>query len=219
MKIVTQVGALADALAFVKEAIENRIVIPILGDCRLTTNGTQLEILAAHLDFVLSAEIPAPDCEPGVAVAPCLRLAKLIGELPPKAEAMLMLDGDRLVVKSGRGRWSLPTMPPEDFPVLDPPDESATSFMLAQAEARRLIERTAFAISTEETRYYLNGLYLAPRADKLVVAATDGRRGRRRELDRPRCDTGHHRPAQGSRTARRHCPRRRCHAENHRCAH
>ena len=108
--------------------------------------------------------------------APCVRLKNLIDALPPTAEVTLALDGARLRVTSGRGRWSLPTLPALDFPVLTPPADAAATFTLPADEAQRLVQRVSFAISQEETRYYLNGAYLHATDGKLCAVATDGHR-------------------------------------------
>jgi DNA polymerase-3 subunit beta len=100
----------------------------------------------------------------------------LIAQLPPKADVTLVNDGERLRVTSGRGRWSLHTLPVTDFPVLEPPAEDAATFVLPKEEARRLVQRVGFAICKEETRYYLNGVYLCAAKGRLCAVATDGRR-------------------------------------------
>jgi DNA polymerase-3 subunit beta len=176
MKTTAKADALADALDFVSAAIAKKIVIPIPGAVRIEARDGQLRFTASDLDIELTASISAPEAESGVAVVPAARLTKLVGELPADADVQLALADERLAVKSGRGRWSLPTLPPEDFPVLDPPGDGAASFVIPKAEAHRLVRRTQFAISTEETRYYLNGIHLAKRGRQLIAVATDGYR-------------------------------------------
>jgi DNA polymerase-3 subunit beta len=176
MKITLPVADLSAALDFVADAVPSRTPIPIVGHCKLVIADGKLTATATDLDIALTAEVKAPNAEPSAVTAPCARLQKLIAQLPPKADVTLAVDGERLRITCGRGRWSLPTLPVTDFPVLEPPAEDAATFVLPKEEARRLVQRVGFAISKEETRYYLNGVYLCAAKDELCAVATDGRR-------------------------------------------
>ena len=107
---------------------------------------------------------------------------------------VLTLADSRLVVASGCGRWKLPVLPVEDFPRITPPGDDAVAFTIAQGEAFRVIQRLEHAISQEETRYYLNGIYLhAAQSDNkpvLRAVATDGHRLAQVELPLPQGAAG-----------------------------
>jgi len=172
MRATVTAGALAEALAFVAKAIPSRVVIPILRDTKIAVDAGALGLVTSDLDQEHASAIAATDCEPGAAVVPCARLLKLVEALPAKAEITLKLTEQRCSISSGRGGWHLPTLNPDDFPQLDGPKDAA-SFVLAQAEARRVVHRLEHAQSDETNRYYLNGIHLARQGANLVAAATD----------------------------------------------
>lgn len=176
MKFSAPAGQLADALGYVASAMATRVVIPILGHCRMEIRDGKLSLTASDLDIELTATLDALDSEPGAITAPCGKLAKLTDALPRDAEVTLTLTDNRLVVRSGRGRWTLPTLPVEDFPVLTPPTDDAATFTLTKADVQRLIQRVGFAISDEQTRYYMMGIYLCAVDKQLCAAATNGHR-------------------------------------------
>jgi DNA polymerase-3 subunit beta len=176
MKIALPAAELSAALGFIAEAVPTNTTVPMVRHCKLAIADSTLTTTATDLDIALIAEIKAANAEPGAVTAPCARLKKLIGQLPPKADVTLVADGERLRITSGRGRWSLPTLPVTDFPMLDPPAQDAATFVLPKEEARRLVQRVGFAICEEETRYYLNGIYLRAAEGELCAVATDGRR-------------------------------------------
>ena len=117
----------------------------------------------------------------GQITAPAHTLYEIVRKLPEGAEVSLLYSGDdpRLVVSAGRSRFNLPVLPAGDFPVMST-DTSGTRFTLAKEDLARLIDKTRFAVSTEETRYYLNGLYLHAVSENgaplLRAVATDGHR-------------------------------------------
>ena len=176
MKITLTADKLATALDFVAEAVPKKSPTPILGHCAIAVTDDRITFTTTDLDFALAAEVDVAGGETGAITAPCLRLKGLVAALPATVEITLTLVDGRLTVTSGRGRWSLPTLSIEDFPRITPPDDLVTEFTLAQAEAQRIIKRVEYAISTEETRYYLNGIFLDHPVGKLVAVATDGHR-------------------------------------------
>ena len=176
MKISLCAGQFADALDFIFAAVPKRSTIPILGHAKIAIADGKLTITGNDLDIELSAEIKTSDGEPGSTAVPCARLKKLFDELQRSAEVTLAQIDDRLHVTSGRGHWSLPTLPVEDFPRLDPPTDGAASFVVPSEETRRLVKRVGFAVSTKQMQLYLNGIFLTRRRGKLTAAATDGHR-------------------------------------------
>jgi DNA polymerase-3 subunit beta len=126
---------------------------------------------------------------PGATTAPAHTLYEIVRKLPEGSQVELDAGGeDQLQLSSGRARFSLTCLPTDDFPVLSGGD-MGHEFSLPVAEVRALIDKTRFAISTEETRYYLNGIYLhAAQSDDLAVlraVATDGHRLARFEMPLP----------------------------------
>jgi DNA polymerase III subunit beta len=176
MKITLCAGQLVEALEFVFVAVPKRPTIPILSHAKIAIADGKLTIMGNDCDIELSAEINANEGEPGSTTVPCSRLKKLFDELPRSAEVTLAQMDGQLRVTSGRGHWSLPTLPIENFPRLDPPNDGAVSFVVPREETHRLIKRVGFAVSTEEVQRYLNGIFLTRRRGKLTAAATDGHR-------------------------------------------
>ena len=132
----------------------------------------------------------------------------IVRKLPDGAQIVLEGDGDRsvLAIRAGRSRFTLQTLPESDFPDLAAGDMTH-SFTLAAADLKRLIDRTQFAISTEETRYYLNGIYLhaagSAKAATLRAVATDGHRLARVDLPLPKGADGHARRDRAAQDRRR----------------
>jgi DNA polymerase-3 subunit beta len=176
VRICTRAKDFGGALDFAVTAVPKRTTIPALAHMKISAIGeNRLRMTATDFNLELTAETEAQIDQPGVAVVPASRIAKLIGELPRNAEVTLSLDDERLLIVAGRGRWRLPTLPLSDFPILSPPQQPVT-VMLDRAEALRFVRRLAAAISTEETRYWLNGVLLAHRDGRLIAASTDARR-------------------------------------------
>lgn len=155
---------LARLLSSVTKAVESRNTVPVLAMVRLVADGTNLQATATDLDVTITGSIPADG------TLSCCVDAKLLSGIVAKAGADVTMehDGNTLTVKSGRSRFKLPTLPVEDFPDMASGDFAATF----EADLSSAFASVAFAISTEETRYYLNGVYLEPTA----ATATDGHR-------------------------------------------
>jgi DNA polymerase-3 subunit beta len=135
--------------------------------------------------------IPAEVSPGGATTVPAHMIYDIVRKLPEGSQIVLDSSGDRasLTIRAGKSRFSLQTLPESDFPDLAP-GEMTHKFSLAAKELKRLIDKTQFAISTEETRYYLNGIYLhvtgPAKAHKLRAVATDGHRLAQAELDAPK---------------------------------
>jgi DNA polymerase-3 subunit beta len=174
MRCTINVKAFATALKFATRVVPVRNTIPIVGNVKLEITGTSLAITGTDLDQQNVATVDVPVSEPGATTVPGKRFADLIDRLPPDADVIMRVDDGQFLIACGRGRWKLPTLPAEDSPVLDPPGPDAAVFMLGETEARRLVRRVEHAICDEETRYYLNGVYLHRLDGKLVAVATNG---------------------------------------------
>ncbi|TGQ19283.1 DNA polymerase III subunit beta [Mesorhizobium sp. M00.F.Ca.ET.217.01.1.1] len=164
---------LARLLASTTKVVEARNTIPILSTVRLVADGDVLTVTATDLDIEVQASAP---CEGDLAVCVDAKLlAGIVGKLPTSAVVEFDLKADNLTVKSGRSTFKLQTLPVDDFPSFSA-DGFAAEFT---ADLAALFAPVAFAISTEETRYYLNGIYLHAIEDGdyyLRAVATDGHR-------------------------------------------
>jgi len=138
--------------------------------------GEELALTATDLEVELVARTAAEKTEvPGEITVPGRKLLDICKALPDKAGLQVQLDGDRLVLKSGRSRFVLSTLPAAEFPVVEDV-QAVYSLRLAQDELRRLVEKTAFAMAQQDVRYYLNGLLLETSKKFVRAVATDGHR-------------------------------------------
>ncbi|HEY0281905.1 MAG TPA: DNA polymerase III subunit beta, partial [Rhizomicrobium sp.] len=179
------------ALSHVQSVVERRNTIPILSNVMIEAAKGQLKLTATDLDIEIVEAIPSDVLRNGAATAPAHMLYDIVRKLPEGAQASLETSGDagQLVLRSGRSRFTLQALPASDFPDLTSGD-FPHRFSLPAVELKRLIENTQFAISTEETRYYLNGIYLHTvdigGTPMLRAVATDGHRLARVELPLPK---------------------------------
>lgn len=187
---VVERDVLLKALGHIQGIVERRNTIPILGNVRIDAEDGQLRLTATDMDIALVETIKADIKEEGQTTAPAHMLYDIVRKLPEGAQISLEIDTDtgRMDVKAGRSSFTLACLPVEDFPVMEAGDFD-NDFTLSSAECVELIDRTRFAISTEETRYYLNGIYLhALKNDGdglLRAVATDGHRLARMEIALP----------------------------------
>ena len=181
MKLTIERAALLKALGHVQSVVERRNTIPILSNVLLAAANGRVAFSATDLDMEISDSTPAQVEGPGQITAPAHTLYEIVRKLPEGADVSLSYTGEdpRLQVHAGRSRFNLPVLPAGDFPVMSSEGLSAPIDIDA-GELIRLIDKTRFAISTEETRYYLNGLYLHAVVEdgvqKLRAVATDGKR-------------------------------------------
>jgi len=181
MKFTIDRSALIKTLGHVQNVVERRNTIPILGNVLISAEDGAVKFAATDLDLEITESVSADIGSGGSATAPAHTLYEIVRKLPDGAEVELALEsGDpRVQLKAGRSQFSLPSLSPSDFPVLSA--EGLThSFQIEAKDLARLIDKTRFAISTEETRYYLNGIHLhaqtAEGAALLRAVATDGHR-------------------------------------------
>ncbi|NQV54438.1 MAG: DNA polymerase III subunit beta [Rhodospirillales bacterium] len=181
MKIIIERGQLLKVLTHIQSIVERRNTIPILSNVKFDAADGQLGLNATDMDLDIVETIPAEVASPGSTTAPAHTLFDIVRKLPEGAQVELESSGDdgQLSILAGRSRFTLTCLPTEDFPVLSGGDLQH-SFSVSAADLRNLVDRTRFAISTEETRYYLNGIYLhTANTDGVSVlrsVATDGHR-------------------------------------------
>lgn len=195
MKVTVERAQLLKSLGHVHRVVERRNTIPILGNVLIRAESSKLSLKATDLDLEVTETLPAEVSPGGSTTVPAHMLYDIVRKLPDGSQIVLESSGDRavLAVRAGRSRFTLQTLPESDFPDLAA-GEMTHSFKLAAADMKRLIDRTQFAISTEETRYYLNGIYLhaagSAKAATLRAVATDGHRLAQVELALPKGANG-----------------------------
>ncbi|HEX6001602.1 MAG TPA: DNA polymerase III subunit beta [Hyphomicrobiaceae bacterium] len=190
MKLVIDRGELLRGLGHVTSVVEKRTTIPILSNVLLNASEAGLRFRATDLEREVMEETRADVSQTGAATVPAHTLYDIARKLPDGAQVEIRRDNEkeRLVLASGQSLFTLQTLAAEDFPDLSP-GEFTHTFAIGAADLKRLIEKTRFAISTEETRYYLNGIYLHPATTDgkatLRAVATDGHRLAQAELPLP----------------------------------
>lgn len=190
MRVTLERSNLLKALNHVHRVVERRNTIPILSNVLLKADGASLELKATDLDLEITEATPAQVDQASATTVPAHLLYDIVRKLPEGAEVMLKTDEDgaSMAILSGRANFKLQCLPQSDFPQLSAGSFSHI-FRLDSTALKKLIDKTQFAISTEETRYYLNGIYLhtveTDGSLKLRAVATDGHRLARSELDAP----------------------------------
>ncbi len=180
MKITIERAELLKSLGHVQSVVERRNTIPILSNVKIEAADGKLTLNATDMDLDMVDSVIADVQTPGATTVSAHTLYDIVRKLPDGSQVELDATGDgQLQLSAGRSRFTLSCLPTEEFPVLSG-GELPHNFSMTAAELRALIDRTKFAISTEETRYYLNGIYLhkAERdgVDVLRAVATDGHR-------------------------------------------
>ncbi|MGN6549806.1 MAG: DNA polymerase III subunit beta [Pararhizobium sp.] len=190
MRVTLERSNLLKSLNHVHRVVERRNTIPILSNVLLNAEGASLLMKATDLDLEMTEATAAEVDQAGATTVPAHLLYDIVRKLPDGAEVMLATNAENtaMSVTSGRSRFSLQCLPQSDFPDLTAGDFSH-SFQLPASQLKMLIDRTQFAISTEETRYYLNGIFFHTIESKgelkLRGVATDGHRLARADVDAP----------------------------------
>ena len=190
MKVTVERAALLKSLGHVHRVVERRNTIPILANVLIKAEKSKLTFKATDLDVEVTEAIPAEVGPTGSTTVPAHMFYEIVRKLPEGAQIVVEASGDRavLAIRAGRSRFTLQTLPESDFPDLAA-GEMTHKFTVPAKDLKRLIDKTQFAISTEETRYYLNGIYLhTAKSDGSVVlraVATDGHRLAQFDLPAP----------------------------------
>lgn len=156
--------------------VERRQTLPILANVRLALRENTLYLTTTDLEVEMQASLVLATEQPDATVTVAARkLLDICRSLPAEANLQLTLEGGRMLVRGGRSRFMLATLPAEEFPLLDS-SGSKTQVRLAQSQLRYLLEQTQIAMAQQDVRYYLNGLLLELRRDHLRAVGTDGHR-------------------------------------------
>ncbi len=181
MKLKADRATLLKALAHIQSVAEKRNTIPILANAMIEVKDGKLRFTATDMEIAVVEQVTAAVSRDGATTAPASTLYEIVRKLPDGAEVELDYAGGdaQLALRAGRFATSLVTLPTDDFPSMTA-GQLPHRFHLSALALRGLIDRTRFAISTEETRYYLNGIYLhaadGDGGQVLRAVATDGHR-------------------------------------------
>lgn len=190
MKLSIERAALLRSLNHVQSVVERRNTIPILSNVLMKAEEGMLSLCTTDMEIEINESVAANVETPGTTTAPAHTLHDIVRKLPDDSEVTLVLnaEGTQMTVTAGRSNFKLSCLPVADFPELGAGD-LPTQLAIPAADLRALIDRTRFAMSTEETRYYLNGIYLHEADNEgvkvLRAVATDGHRLAQFEMPLP----------------------------------
>ena len=185
MKATIERAVLLKSLGHVQSVVERRNTIPILSNVLIEAREDgSLRLMATDLDLQVDETIPANVSQAGAITVSAHTFFDIVRKLPEGSQVELTAAEGKMQVVAGRSRFNLSTLPRDDFPVIAEGD-LPTRFELPAATLREIIEKTRFAISSEETRYYLMGIFFHVVEDQMRAAATDGHRLARVTVARP----------------------------------
>lgn len=185
MKATIERATLLKSLSHVQSVVERRNTIPILSNVLLDAREDgSLRLMATDLDLQVDESVPANVATAGATTVSAHTFFDIVRKLPEGSQVELSAADGKMQVVAGRARFNLSTLPRDDFPVIAE-GELPTRFELPAATLRQIIDKTKFAISSEETRYYLMGIFLHVADDMLKAAATDGHRLARVTVPKP----------------------------------
>ncbi len=175
MKLTAEREKLLSPLQAVIGVVERRQTMPVLANVLLGVRDGRLSITATDLEVELVAGTEVTVQEAGDITVPGRKLLDILRALPDKSSVSLSVEGEKVVIKAGRSRFSLSTLPAADFPVIDDINAQQT-VQIPRKELLRLLEKTHFSMAQQDVRYYLNGMLLEIDAQVLRAVATDGHR-------------------------------------------
>jgi DNA polymerase-3 subunit beta len=175
MKLTVEREKLLAPLQAVIGVVERRQTMPVLANVLLGVRQGQLSITATDLEVELVAATDVAVQEAGDITVPGRKFLDILRALPEKVSVALGLEGEKVVIKAGRSRFSLATLPAAEFPVIDDINSQQT-VQIPRKELLRLLEKTHFSMAQQDVRYYLNGMLLEIDAMSLRAVATDGHR-------------------------------------------
>ncbi|WP_422036571.1 DNA polymerase III subunit beta [Reyranella sp.] len=176
MKFTMERDAALRALTLATRTIERRNTVPILGHVLITAHKSRVSLAATNMDRWMTIEIGgASTLKTGTTTADAANMLAFVRATAAGTQIEVELTGEKLVMRAGRARATLLTLPAADFPAMKP-EEVSTEILVAGDALARAIGQVAHAQSDEQTRYYLNGIFIHDRAGKLGLVATDGHR-------------------------------------------
>ena len=190
MKLSIDRSALLRSLNHVQSVVERRNTIPILSNVLMKAEDGVLSMASTDMDLEINESVAAKVTMAGATTAPAHTLHEIVRKLPDDAEVEIELnaEGTQMTVRAGRSQFKLSCLPVADFPEISTGD-LPSGFAISASDLRALIDRTKFAMSTEETRYYLNGIYVHATEHEgvkvLRAVSTDGHRLARFDMPLP----------------------------------
>lgn len=175
MKIRASREILLPVLTKVGGVVERRQTLPILGNMLMSAEEDSVKITGTDLEIEIRAKSGLVVEQSGEITLPARKLIEICRALPEGTEISLKVGNDRASLVAGRSRFTLSALPAKDFPIMEK-SEGVQSIDIKQQTLKYLFEKTAFAMAQQDVRYYLNGLLLELKPDRLVAVATDGHR-------------------------------------------
>ncbi len=175
MRFTLQREAFLKPLAQVVNVVERRQTLPVLANFLVQVQGGQLSLTGTDLEVEMVSRIAVEDAQDGETTIPARKLFEIIRALPDGSRVTVSQTGEKITVQAGRSRFTLATLPGNDFPSVDEV-EATERVVVPESALKELIERTAFAMAQQDVRYYLNGLLFDLRDQLLRCVATDGHR-------------------------------------------
>lgn len=177
MKFLLSRDQLLKPLQQVAGVVEKRQTLQVLSNVLMVVEADQLSLTGTDLEVELVASQSLSEVAvAGRITVPCRKLLDITRALPATASVEISFDGQRLLLRSGKSRFTLTTLPANDFPNLDDTLAGARNVSLSQGALKRLLDKTAFAMAQQDVRYYLNGMLFELTTGQLRVVATDGHR-------------------------------------------
>ncbi|MBL1142226.1 MAG: DNA polymerase III subunit beta [Proteobacteria bacterium] len=175
MKFNIDRDVLLPVLQTVSGVVDRRQTLPILSNLLFSLEPGSLSVTATDMEVELIVKIEVPLEQSGELTLPARKLLDICRALPQESNLQFEVKNDRVLIKSGRSRFTLATLPAPEYPVIDI-TETITTFNIKQRILDQLLSNTQFAMAQQDVRYYLNGLLLEITSDKLRAVATDGHR-------------------------------------------
>jgi len=175
MKFSIEREALIKPLQIVSGVVERRQTLPILSNVLIKINADQLSMSATDLEVEMQAQTVIKGAKPGEITLPARKFIDICRALPEESRIEVNVDGARAVIRSGKSRFVLSTLPASEFPNIET-SKNVLSFEISQAKLKYIIDRTHFAMAHQDVRYYLNGMSLETTDELLRTVATDGHR-------------------------------------------
>lgn len=176
MKFAINRDDILSGIQLVSGVVERRQTLPVLSNALLILEGNDLSVIGTDLEVEIRSRVPVTSVEQaGSITVPARKMLDIVKSLEEGAEVKFSLDGERMLVTSGRSRFTLSTLPAGDFPNVEEGNQRA-SFEITQSKLKGLIEKTAFSMAQQDVRFYLNGMLFELSPEHLRLVATDGHR-------------------------------------------
>ncbi len=175
MKFNINRDVLLPVLQTVSGVVDRRQTLPILSNLLFSFESGSMSVTATDMEVELIVKVDVDIDQTDELTVPARKLFDICRALPQESELQFEVKNDRVLIKSGRSRFTLATLPATEYPVIDITENTA-SFKIKQKELEKLLSNTQFAMAQQDVRYYLNGLLLEITSNKLRAVATDGHR-------------------------------------------